>query len=309
MVDGHQERHPEGVYYLDRIEDGKRNRVSVGTDATVAYNCRTRKQRELDALSSGLIVSNPLEDDSRLRISAAVEDFLEEMQLSRQRKTWMGYTASLRYFQESCGKRFLDEVERKDLLRLAAFLRDTKKLSPRTVHNKFADVLTFLQAQGVPKLIGKNDHPRFIEQEVSIYEEEELSKLYAVCSPYHSTLYDFILTSGFREQEATHALEETAAFVFSLACKASRGLCLFRVKNICSLDPFLPFSVRVIFLDQNHRIIPVLLSIGDRTVHHRQGNQDHAHHHANDQQLQRQITVHFISLKICVSSMWRYFRE
>ena len=67
----------------------------------------------------------------------------------------MGYCVSLRYFQESCGKRFLDEVERKDLLRLAAFLRDTKKLSPRTVHTKFADVLTFLKAQGVPKLIGK----------------------------------------------------------------------------------------------------------------------------------------------------------
>ena len=159
MVDGRQEKHPEGAYYLDWTEDGKRNRVSVGTDATVACNCRTRKQRELDALASGLIVSNPLEDDSRLRISAAVEDFLEEMQLSRQRKTWMGYIVSLRYFQESCGKRFLDEVERKDLLRLAAFLRDTKKLSPRTVHNKFADVLTFLQAQGVPKLIGKNDYP------------------------------------------------------------------------------------------------------------------------------------------------------
>lgn len=119
----------------------------------------------------------------------------------------MGYIVSLRYFQESCGKRFLDEVERKDLLHLAAFLRDSKKLSPRTVHNKFADVLTFLQAQGVPKLIGKNDHPRFIEQEVSIYEEEDLSKLHAVCSPYHSTLYDFLLMSGFREQEANSLLE------------------------------------------------------------------------------------------------------
>ena len=129
MVDGRQDKHPEGAYYLDWTEDGKRNRVSVGTDASVAYTCRTRKQRELDALASGLIVSNPLEDDSRLRISAAVEDFLEEMQLSRQRKTWMGYIVSLRYFQESCGKRFLDEVERKDLLRLAAFLRDTEKLS------------------------------------------------------------------------------------------------------------------------------------------------------------------------------------
>lgn len=206
MVNDRQEKHPEGAYYLDWTEDGKRTRVSVGGDATAAYNSRVRKQRELDALASGLIVSNPIEDDSRLRIRSAVDDFLEEIQLSRQRKTWMGYCVSLRYFQESCGKNFLDEVERKDLLRFAAFLRDIKKLSPRTVHNKFADVLTFLQAQGVPKLIGKNDHPRFIEQEVSIYEEEELSKLHTVCSPYHSTLYDFFLMSGFREQEAMHVL-------------------------------------------------------------------------------------------------------
>ncbi|MEI9978964.1 MAG: hypothetical protein WDN23_08145 [Edaphobacter sp.] len=212
MVDGRQEKHPEGAYYLDWTEDGKRTRVSVGTDATAAYNCRVRKQRELDALASGLIVANPIDDDSRLRISSAVDDFLEEIQLSRQRKTWMGYIVSLRYFQESCGKRFLDEVERKDLLRLAAFLRDSKKLSPRTVHNKFADVLTFLQAQGVPKLTGKNDHPRFIEQEVSIYEEEDLSKLHAVCSPYHSTLYDFLLMSGFREQEAMHVTWNNVRF-------------------------------------------------------------------------------------------------
>jgi integrase/recombinase XerD len=73
-------------------------------------------------------------------------------------------------------------------------------------------VLTFLQAQGVPKLIGKNDHPCFLEQEVSIYEEEELSKLPTVCSPYHSTLYDFLLMCGFREQEAMHVVWNNVRF-------------------------------------------------------------------------------------------------
>jgi integrase/recombinase XerD len=212
MVNDRQEKHPEGAYYLDWTEDGKRRRVSVGSDATAAYNSRVRKQRELDALASGLIVSNPIEDDSRLRIRSAIDDFFEEIQLGRQRKTWMGYRVSLQYFLESCGKSFLDDLERKDLLRFAAFLRDTKKLSPRTVHNKFADVLTFLQVQGVPKLIGKNDHPRFIEQEVAIYEDDELSTLHAVCSPYHSTLYDFFLMSGFREQEAMHVLWSNVRF-------------------------------------------------------------------------------------------------
>jgi hypothetical protein len=70
---------------------------------------------------------------------------------------------------ECCSKTFVEDIERKDLLRFAVFLRDEKELAPRTVHNKFAEVLTFLDAQGVPKLLGKNDRPRFVEQEVEIY--------------------------------------------------------------------------------------------------------------------------------------------
>jgi integrase/recombinase XerD len=212
ILNERHEKHPEGSYYLDWNEDGKRRRLSVGTDAATASNLRERKQRQLDAISAGLTVSEPIEDDSRLRIDAAVETFLEEVQLSRQRNTWRSYGVSLRYFRESCTKRFLDELERKDLLRFVAFLRDAKKLAPRTVHNKFAETLTFLQAQGVPKLIGRNDHPRFIEQEVSIYEEDELSRLHAVCSPYHGTLYDFLLMSGFREQEAMHVIWSNVRF-------------------------------------------------------------------------------------------------
>lgn len=212
MVNDRQEKHPEGAYYLDWNQDGKRRRLSVGIDAAAAYNSRARKQTELDAIAAGLIVSNPIEDDSRLRVRSAIDDFLEEVQLTRQKKTWRGYRVSLGYFQESCGKCFLEEIERKDLLHFAAFLRDTKKLSPRTVHNKFADVLTFLQAQGIPKLVGRNDHPRFIEQEVDIYEDNDLSELHAICSSYHSTLYDFLLMSGFREQEAMHLVWSNVRF-------------------------------------------------------------------------------------------------
>ena len=130
MVDDRQEKHPEGAYYLDWNEEGKRRRISVGADAAAAYNSRVRKQRELDVITAGLIVSNPIEDDFRLRIRSAVDDFLEDVQLARQRKTWRGYCVSLGYFQESCDKCFLEEVERKDLPRFAAFLRDTKELSP-----------------------------------------------------------------------------------------------------------------------------------------------------------------------------------
>lgn len=163
-------------------------------------------------MAQGLEVINPIEDDSRLRVHEAAADFLEDIQLSRQRKTWMGYCLSLGYFKECYSKTFVEDIERKDLLRFAVFLRDEKELAPRTVHNKFAEVLTFLQAQGVPKLIGKNDHPRFVDTEVEIYEDDQLFTLHSICSLYHSTQYDFYLMSGFREQETKHLQWENIRF-------------------------------------------------------------------------------------------------
>ena len=53
MVNDRQEKHPEGAYYLDWNEDGKRRRISVGADAAGAYNSRVRNQRELDAIAAG----------------------------------------------------------------------------------------------------------------------------------------------------------------------------------------------------------------------------------------------------------------
>jgi integrase/recombinase XerD len=145
MVNDRQEKHPEGAYYLDWNEEGKRRRMSVGTDASAAYNSRVRKQRELDAAAAGLIVSNPIEDDSHLRSQSAVDDFLEENSTHQAKKTWRGYCVSLRYLLESCGKCFLEEIERSDLLRFAAFLRHTKKFAPRTVHNKFLSTSPVIQ--------------------------------------------------------------------------------------------------------------------------------------------------------------------
>ena len=213
-VDERQEKHPEGAYYLDWTEDGQRRRMAVGSDATAAYNSLKKKQSEFEAIARGLVVTDPVEEEenARLRLRAAKADFLEDTQLSRQRKTWLGYCLTLRYFMECCSKTYVEEIERKDLLRFVVFLRDEKELAPRTVHNKFAEVLTFLAAQGVPKLVSKNDRPRFVDQEVEIYEDHQLLALHSACSLYHSTQYDFYLMSGFREQETMHVQWENIRF-------------------------------------------------------------------------------------------------
>ena len=62
------------------------------------------------------------------------------------------------------------------MLKLCAFLRDEKEQAPRSVYNKFENLMTFLKANGSRGLVNKNDWPRFVKEEPEVYEKEELDK-------------------------------------------------------------------------------------------------------------------------------------
>src|SRR5690242_5456452 len=87
---------------------------------------------------------------------------------------------------------------------LSCLHRDEKEQSPRSTYNKFEVVVTFLKAQGIRGLAGKNDWPRFTEEEPEIYEQEELDKLFAGCDTEERLWFEFFLMTGMREQEVMH---------------------------------------------------------------------------------------------------------
>jgi integrase len=204
LVNGKEERHPEGAYYLEWREGAKRVRLSVGKDASDASTRRLRKEAELNALNHGLAVGPDDEQNGHRSIAVAVPDFLDETKLTKKPKTLAAYSTALGYFQESCPKLYLDDIARGDLLKFAAFLRDEKKQSPRSVYNKFENLMTFLKAHGIRGLIGKNDWPRYVEEEPEIYEREELDQLFAACEAEERLWYEFFLMTGMREQEVMH---------------------------------------------------------------------------------------------------------
>ena len=203
LINGKEERHPEGAYYLEWREGSKRIRLSVGKDAVDATARRLRKEAELNALNHGVSVS-PEDQNGHRSIATAIADFLDETKLSKKPKTLAAYTTALRYFQESCPKLYLDDIERSDLLKFSAFLRDQKKQSPRSVYNKFENLMTFLKANSIRGLAGKNDWPRYVEEEPEVYEREELDKLFTACDAEERLWYEFFLMTGMREQEVMH---------------------------------------------------------------------------------------------------------
>jgi integrase/recombinase XerD len=203
LVGDREERHPEGAYYISWYEGKRLIRLSVGKDAQDAAARRQRKEAELNALNNGVSVL-PENGNGHPSVAAAVAKFLEETELTKKPKTLAAYTTALNYFTASCPKLYLQDIDRTDLLKFCAFLRDKKKQAPRSVYNKFENVMTFLKANKIRGLVGKNDWPRYTEEEPEMYEREDLDKLFKACDAEEKLWYQFFLMTGMREQEVTH---------------------------------------------------------------------------------------------------------
>ncbi|HWO34397.1 MAG TPA: phage integrase SAM-like domain-containing protein [Candidatus Acidoferrum sp.] len=149
LVDGKQEAHPEGACYLEWRNGLDRVRVSVGKDVAAAAK-RHRKEAELNGVNSGVTVVSPDAQNGRRSLPAAIADYLAEIKLTKKPKTHSAYSTALEYFQESCPRFCLEDLDRKDLLKFAAFLRDDKEQSQRRCGNKFANVMTFRPGRAKP---------------------------------------------------------------------------------------------------------------------------------------------------------------
>src|SRR5271157_4963112 len=86
IVDGKEERHAEGAYYLEWYVGTKRMRRSVGKDAADASARRQRKEAELNAVNNGVSVV-PDGQNGHRSVAAAVADFLDETKLTKKPKT------------------------------------------------------------------------------------------------------------------------------------------------------------------------------------------------------------------------------
>ena len=203
LVDNRPERHPEGCYYIEWHEGNKRRRRSVGKDASEAAAQRHRQEQILASRAAGLKVVEA-SGNGTLLVNAAA-GYLSDIKKAKKPKTYAAYKTALDYFLESCTKQQLQQIERRDLLQFSDFLRNQKKLSPRTVYNKFENIMSFLKANNIRGLVAKNDWPRFVEDEPEVYEREDLDTFFAACDANERVWFEFFLKTGMREQEVMYA--------------------------------------------------------------------------------------------------------
>ena len=84
IVNGREERHPEGAYYLEWWEGAKRIRLSVGKDAADASARRLQKEAELNAVNHGVVVTpQDGNGNGQKSLSLTVQEFLAETKLTK----------------------------------------------------------------------------------------------------------------------------------------------------------------------------------------------------------------------------------
>jgi integrase/recombinase XerD len=204
-IDGQIEVHPEGTYYIEWREGGRRRRQAI-PDRTQVSDLARRKRLALEASKAGLQLAPdparpPQDPGNRTPLDVAVREYLEDVKPpQREPKTYTAYKYALELFRNGCSKSYVQDVARQDLLR---FIRSQYQLGcgARTAYNRAAIIVQFFKLHGVTGLLHKRDWPEYVDAIRKIYEPDELHAFFAACHAHERVRYLFFLLTGERDKE------------------------------------------------------------------------------------------------------------
>ena len=192
VVRGVNEYHPEGKYYIEWYEHGRRRRHVVPPSANIEDAARQTLCAVKEARAQA-------EAEGRT-IGAAIEQYLKFIGLHRSHRTWLAYRRALTMFKQCYRKPNVDQVQRKDLINFMSCCYE-RGLGSRTVYAKLVTVLQFFKMHGKDGLLQPSDWPKYVEAIRPSYEPEEIRALLQHAYSDERVLLMFLLASGLRDRE------------------------------------------------------------------------------------------------------------
>lgn len=194
---------PEGRYYLDYYERGKRKRRVAGSTASEALEAVRRMKHSLEGRALG--VEEATEDAKRVPVHVAVKRYLESVEALKKPNTYRKYKAVLDRFVEFLAPNADPrKVSRDDLTDFMVLLKNKHKLDNNTVIHQMVIIAQFLKHHGkagATKNLGLPERVITLPRE---YSDTDLQKFFAACTPWERALFATFLYTGCREQEIVH---------------------------------------------------------------------------------------------------------
>ncbi len=237
VVDAVPELHPEGIYYLRYLRDGKRRWQAVGKIADAALVALRNTDHSLRSIHLGIAAPGTTSASSTAPDSPSVETlvdaigvYLAEVRRFRAPKTISACERILGLFGSRLSRKRVKDISRKDLLDHMSFLK-SEGLGDRTIHNHIMRICTLLKSRGVVGVLSAADKPKYDEKEVEAYTSDQLNALFAAADPEERETFEFFLATGLREQEVmftTWKNIDSQGMVVKVRSKPEMG---FRIKD------------------------------------------------------------------------------
>jgi integrase len=210
-VEANGKTDPQGTYYLRFYAGSQMKYERVEGDFHEAELALLRKERKLLAHSQGFVLPDERkpEDAAKLhRIPDVITAYLADLRENRRpEKSIRSKKTELEEFAKFCGKSYVEEITRKDLIAYRNSHLEAAKAEV-TVLNKLMSICTWLKKNTVVPVVGllrAEDWPEKRDTEPRPYTESELNKLFGAAHPDEHLLLRFFLATGMREQEVAHA--------------------------------------------------------------------------------------------------------
>jgi integrase/recombinase XerD len=240
LVTGRQELHPEGVYYLRFLRDGKRIWQPVGLDSDAALAAFQNTEQDLRDVALGRTTQSisttpssgePSVPSSLALLAPAVEIYIERLRkLGRSFKTVREANRILDVFAGQFPTKVISEITSEDLITHMGFLRG-KHLSERSISNHIIRITALLRRHKIVDVLGPEERPQYEEPEVQSYNADELMALLAAAGDEERLLYEFFLSTGLREQEVMHCSWSNIDFKNKLVKVRSKPAAGFQIKD------------------------------------------------------------------------------
>ena len=211
-VNGHEEHHEEGWYYIHYREGAKQVWKKIGTNVGEAERMAEYSSAHLHAVAVGVPVQH---EEAPVMVSSTLAGYLEEYRLSQSKESYALMRQTLEEFVAFNRKNIVSHISRLDLLKYKEWLmsphpqRINKKVKMRTcsirtaggkmlrVNQYLRSVLGIEAGKGVVTV----KDAKYVELEPVVYSQAELDAFFAACSPFHLAVFKTFLMSGFRKQE------------------------------------------------------------------------------------------------------------
>lgn len=196
---------PDGRYFIEWRDDGKRRREAAGVTAAEALEAQRKKRHELEGRKLGLPGYGPTPATPAAQpIASAVTQYLEHIETLKKPNTYRKYQAVLRRFSKRFEGRSVEAIPIADLNDYIVYLKRDVGMSANTVLHNTIIIAQFFKRHERGGLTALLDLPERITTLPREYRQDDLDKFLRACDDFERALFYTFLLTGFREQEVMY---------------------------------------------------------------------------------------------------------